>query len=419
MIVKKLVSLSSVFVLSLSSFMALHTVSATSLFRVSIVSDGDDPFVIEEEASSLPDLLEDVFDADNTFEELEDVAWSGVLTYLGTPEAFEITSDANGENIQLRSELTGLVVEFEGGTRDETSEEIEDWFLEEGIEEVANIEKVVVTRSAAAFTDGNPNATTAKLAKGSYRAFGLFSPSSFDSLVGEADSFGNVIELGFEYSDFNVTTPSGEIEGERFQAILPFRFRFPFGIDVVGTGNFEYMDLADSEIYGGGLILGVPIGLLKSDEDQKFAWMLTPNLGLEGRGSYDAAIGGLLMQYGITSKLDYVLNRGASISLINQVSSFETMAVTINDTRFDPDVDQWILKNGLALNVRVTDKLESRMYATNTACMNDAAVDNYNTVGLSARYWLLKQFSIRAYLEHTFADDFEGSQFGASSSFRF
>ena len=400
------------------SFSAV-SLQATPLFQVTVRSVGEDPIIKTREASSLPDLLEVFLNQKDEFAIFENEDWVADLTYLGLPEAFQVTADKDGTDVVIESDLTGLEVDFTGADRDAVADDVEEWFEDEGAAAVSEVEAEVAKVSALAITDGNPLATTARLANRAFRAFGFYN-STAAYLGSEDGEFAINIGAHFDFSSFSVDAPSGTADGDQFAITLPFQVDLPWkNIVIKGVGSFEITDMEGTEIYGGGYQVGVPIEIVEDYKDLGISWTLSPNLGLEGRGAYDVATGGLLVQYGLTSRVDYVVNEKLVIASINQLSTYSTIPIIVGDLRLDPDVNQVIFKNGILASYLFYPAFTVDAFLINTAFLEDAAVDNYNTLGIDAYLKVTGSFNVSVSLDYTLADDFDDTRLGFAASCKF
>jgi hypothetical protein len=154
------------------------------------------------------------------------------------------------------------------------------------------------------------------------------------------------------------------------------------------------------------------------DGQSNVGWQVTPFLGLTGMGTYDGALGGLLNQYGITSRLEFQLPRGILLIVANQFSHFDSLKFKIEDVEIDPGVEQNVLKNGLMVDFPLlrANSLYANGFFVDTRFLQDAAIDNYQTVGagLSLRS---DRLSLNAYVSRDFASDFSSWNAGIGLGF--
>jgi hypothetical protein len=164
------------------------------------------------------------------------------------------------------------------------------------------------------------------------------------------------------------------------------------------------MDTEGTAIYGGGSDLGLGIRPFVRDEESSFGWQITPFVGLHGLGTYDGATGGLLNQFGITSRLEFQLPHGILLIVANQFSHFNSLEFKIEDVEIDPGVEQDVLKNGLMVDFPLwsAKSLYANGFVVDTRFLQDAAVDNYQTfgAGLSLRGGCV---SLNGYISRDFA----------------
>ena len=135
-------------------------------------------------------------------------------------------------------------------------------------------------------------------------------------------------------------------------------------------------------------------------------------------GTYDGAAAGLLDQFGIANRLEFKLFDDVLLVVANQFSFFDSLQFKIEDVEIDPEVEQQVLKNGLMVDVPFSSlkSVYVNGFVVDTRFLEDAAVDNYQTVGggLSLRG---NRMSLNVYVSRDFADDYSSWNAGAGIGF--
>jgi len=383
---------------------------AVDLFGVEATYSGG---TISQTASSLPDLVEALVNNQGAFAPLVGNDFTSNLTYYGIPGAVAV--NVQGETqLTVSSPLTGLNRTFTGTDRNDLENQVTDWLLKDGSNEVAKLIQAAAERSAAAITDGNPSSATARIADRAFGAFGLF-PAARAMRGSEP---GHYAAIWFHTRQSKADTPVGTAESADYELNIPWWLNFGRHFSLIGNASGQYMDTEGTAIYGGGSDLGLGIRPFVRDEESNFGWQITPFIGLHGLGTYDGATGGLLNQFGITSRLEFQLPRGILLIVANQFSHFNSLKFKIEDVEIDPGVEQDVLKNGLMLDVPVwTDKsLYANGFFVDTRFLRDAAVDNYQTLGagLSLRG---DRMSLNGYVSRDFASDYSSWNAGVGLAF--
>ena len=183
----------------------------------------------------------------------------------------------------------------------------------------------------------------------------------------------------------------GDIETDRWEVRAPMHIRFFDTFNLLGLASFEYLDIAGSRVYGGGGQLGVPFKLYSNAEAER-TWVLTPNVGIEGRGGIDIASGNIML---------------------------ESLTLKYDDIEFKPDIDQWIVKNEIAFDLQMNAWSVLSASLTDTRFLNEAAIDDYQDleIGLAATtgsFWTISTFA-----RHTFANGYDATTAGAYVDFGF
>ena len=250
---------------------------------------------------------------------------------------------------------------------------MEDYLTEDAEEDLANFYKEINANSVVAVTDGNPHSTTAYIASQSY--------NEFATRVGMTrEERENQRELGGSFS-MGVVPDAGLIDAGDFEGYtfsLPISMRAKFG-DRVGLGitiPFNYVQIEDADIFQVGAIVGLPITIIQESSDNPWHWQLTPSGHGAGAGSVDFASGGLAVGGSASSVVSYNFN-SCTLSMGNQISIFEGMEVA----GFDSGISQQILKNGLQLSIPIAQRWLFEARGVYSRFLDDAAIDDYFTVG--------------------------------------
>jgi hypothetical protein len=383
---------------------------ATDLFGVEATYSGG---TITETASSLPGLVEALVNNQGAFVPLIGNDFTGSLTYYGLPNA--VTVNVQGETqLTITSPLTGLNKTFTGTDRQDLENQLTDWLLKEGGEEAGKLIQAAAEQSAAAITDGNPSSATARMADRAFSTFGLFPATR----VMRGSEPGGHAGIWFHTRQSKADTPVGTVNGADYELDLPWWLHFGRNVSLIGNLSGQYLDTEGTAIYGGGGNLGLGIRLLVRDEENPVGWQITPFLGGQGVGTYDGATGGLLSQYGVTSRFELDLGNDIQLIMANQFSHLGSMKLEIEDVNIDPKVKQNVLKNGLMLDVPVwrAASLYANGFFVDTRFLEDAAIDHYETLGggFSLRS---DAVSLNVYLSHDFAGDYSSWNAGLGLGF--
>ncbi|MCL5278433.1 MAG: hypothetical protein M1376_00825 [Planctomycetes bacterium] len=383
---------------------------AADLFGVEATYSGG---TITQTASSLPNLIDALVNNQGAFAPLVGNDFTGNLTYYGIPGAVAV--NVQGETqLTLTSPLTGLNQTFTGTDRGDLENQVTDWLLKNGSSEVAKLIQAAAERSAAAITDGNPASATARIADRAFDAFGLFPAAR----VMRGSEPGGYSAIWFHTRQGRAATAVGTVNSADYELNFPWWIHFGRHFSLIGNASGQYMDTEGSAIYGGGSDLGLGIRPLVRDEECSLGWQITPFAGLHGVGTYDGATGGLLDQFGVTSRLEFQLPHNILLIVANQFSHFNSLKFKIEDVQIDPGVEQDVLKNGLMVDFPLWSEksLYANGFVVDTRFLRDAAIDNYQTLGLGLSL-RGDRLSLNGYVSRDFAKDFSSWNAGLGLAF--
>ncbi len=383
---------------------------ATDLFGVDATYSGG---TITQTANSLPDLIDALVNNQGAFAPLAGNNFTGNLTYYGIPGA--VTVNVQGDTqLTVTSPLTGLNQTFTGTSRSDLEDQLRDWLLKNGNSEVAKLIQAAAEHSAAAITDGNPSSATARIAERAFGAYGLF-PAARVMRGSEPGGYG---AIWFHTRQSRADTAVGTAESADYELNFPWWLNFGRHFSLIGNMSGQYMDTEGTAIYGAGSDLGLGIRPIVRDEECGIGWQITPFAGLHGIGTYDGATGGLLDQFGVTSRLEFQLPHNILLIVANQYSHFNSLEFKIEDVQIDPGVEQDVLKNGVMLDFPLwsAKSLYANGFFVDTRFLQDAAIDNYQTVGagLSLRG---DRMSLNGYVSRDFANDYSSWNAGLGLAF--
>lgn len=383
---------------------------AVDLFGVEVTYSGG---TITQTASSLPDLVDALVNNQGAFTPLVGNDFTGSLTYYGIPDA--VTVQVTGDTqLTVASPLTGLNRTFTGTDRNDLENQLTDWLLQEGESEVARLIQAAAERSAAAITDGNPSSATARMADRAFGTFGLY-PAPH---AGRGNVPGNHAAVWFHTRQSKADTPIGTVDGANYELHAPWWVDFGEHLSLIGNGSGQYMDAEGTEIYGGGFDLGLGIRPVVRGAEDRFGWQITPFAGLHAVGTYDGASGGLLDQFGVANRLEFKLSDRVLLVVANQFSYFDSLKIEIDNVEIDPQLDQQVVKNGLMVDVPLSDvkSIYANGFFVDTRFLQGAAVDNYQTLGagLALRG---ERTSLNLYVSRDFAGDYSSWNAGAGFVF--
>ena len=370
------------------------------------IARGEDPFTltasgggtnVSASSNNLVDLAGNLIDRQDQFLALNGKSLNGILRYGGVTDAVLFSENASGTSATITIPSTGFSKTFNAANEGDLRDQIEDFFKKNGAEEYAKFLDQIDQLTTIGVTDGNPLATTAMMADASFKRFGFQSPR-FD--VGEGPRLG-----GFQIDAAGGVANTDDGDGYYADFGIGNTFRLGDRVGLSLNLDFRYRDVEGASVYQLVNTNALPIMIIAPDErDRGLSWTITPAFVTGFGGSWDLAAGGVPIGGQITSSLA-LRGGGWTFVLANQYGFYEGLPIDISDFRFETDVSQQILKNGVQV-IRTFGRgfIDGGIAYTNF--LNDARIDGYLTpsAGLGLRFGSAS--GIRVGYHGDFAEDF-------------
>ena len=378
--------------------------------------------------ASFPDLLSAVLNAKQEFAAYGQADFNAAFTFLGVPNAIVAASNATGTQVQIQIPGIGFSQTWTGPDRATVQSEIQNFFTKNGTKVEGNFLKYIAQTSPLAVTDGNPNASTARMATTSFTRFG-FTPladtqGSGGPASGSSTLTGNGAGNGKPgLSSFGIGLNSGRfnaagLQGQNSEIDLPFHKQLTDRVGLDGVIPLDYLDINGGKAYGIGLVMGLPVRIVTRTAEQPWTWRVTPMLGVSARGSKDLAGGGLIYDAGLTSCEGIALGK-VVLDFVTQYAAYRSATVAISSYKFNPDVDQGILKNGVRLSSSLAPKVRYDVYLVTTDFVHAAAVKSFTTYGGSLCYLTGARFNVTVGANFDNGNNFKAWSAGLSSAWAF
>jgi hypothetical protein len=237
-------------------------------------------------------------------------------------------------------------------------------------------------QSTVAVSDGNPNSTTALVARTAFEDAGFGGEDTMTKAL-------NVENINFSLLASVGQFSSRDFDGHAYTLPIGYSFKVTDRVDTKFKMPLSYWEVGGAGIYNGSVLVNVPVKVwLPSKEPAQdeagrdwlspLTWAITPTLGLAGGGSQDYRAGSVMYVMGLASMLNYDFGPFA-LTVGNQLMAMK--GLSIGDYDVGDKVDQRILKNGVKLTVPIEERWVGEVYGIHTAFLKDAAVDNYFTLG--------------------------------------
>jgi hypothetical protein len=316
---------------------------AADLFGIDVVGATN---TVKSSNSSVVNMITDLSNNAAQFTPFANQAYTATVNYAGIPAAMKVTQSFDGAGnriVNVSVPSVGVNQTFSSANGSITTQ-IRDYLKKDGLAELGAFQKQVDQTSVAGVVDGNPMSTTALLTEAGYNMFALHAHPGGGS--------GGLISQG-GHGETWIEGEGGAIDAggnSGTYAQLTFGMEHHFN-DVIGLGiaaPFRWVNLSGSEYYMGGLIVGLPIGLIRAKDQNGFSWQVTPAGHAGAVGSVDLASGGVVYGGQVDSSMNYTIH-GWTFTLANNASYYHGANFEVAGYHFDTDADQWLFANGLQL----------------------------------------------------------------------
>lgn len=362
--------------------LAAGAAHAQNLFVISGTSNGN-PFA-PVGADNLVDLVTNAVNNEGAFAGLANTTAVLNVNYGGIANAISVEKNAANDFATLsfiNADGTRTTRTFDANASGRSLEDLIREYLEaDGAEDLASFFEAVNAQSLIAVSDGNPNATTARMANATFNRFGRYNRQtsmwSVNRDTGEREGTG----AQFRFQLSGEVYEAGDFEGETAMAETFFDWNFTPHVGVSLGSFLGYNAIGDANVYHGGLSVGVPIRVMLPSERVPFTLQITPSLAAGGSGSEEIGAGGLIYSGAVTGLLRWDITKRLAIDFSAQYGVYEGQKLSFGDYEVDPGVSQQIIKHGAAVEWTIG---EQGWYvyggASYTGFVEDAAVEAYIT----------------------------------------
>ena len=407
-------SCARVVLLSLASSVAF----ARAPFEAVAITAGPSPVTVTATGSNLSDFVSSLINTNGQFAPLNGRAYTASSTFLGVPNAITFNTNATGTAVTYGLTPIGFSRTFTGASKQAVDDQIDAFFQKDGADTVARFLKAIAEKSPLAVTDGNPNSATALAAGSTFTGQG-FTPADeivagLDDAAGGKARFGG-FGIGFNAGKFE----AGDFKGTNYDfSITGLNVGLGERVRLVTPIALSFLKVEGAQVAGAGINFALPIRLRVMNKDNPFNWRVTPIAGVSLRGSADLAGGALLWQAGVTNTVDYKATPKLVVCMINQATFHRSIGVTYGDYRFDPKIDQQVLKNGLRLVSPFSPRVIGDFFAVDTRFLKAAAVKNFQTYGGSLSFRVTPSYNISLGANYDTGTRFKAYSVGLSSAWR-
>lgn len=358
-------------------------------------------------SNHLIDLVDSAVNSTGQFSSLNTgAAQNFSLNYGGVENAITISKNAGNTQATLTFGPTGVTRTFNGTDAADLQRQIEDYLKKNGGGDVKDFLKAINRLSVIAVSDGNPNATTARMAEFSYNRFGFFGEEakaytiSQDGKIGDA---GTQFHLGLTGKTYDV----GNYHGESATVSTAFNVNFSQTVGI-SLGSFvTWNTVEDADIYHVGFNLGVPIRPFVPSGKTGWLWQITPFAAAAGSGSTDIGAGGLITGFGGVNLLSWSITDRWTVAMANQIAWYNGRQLSFQGYDIDPGVEQAVLKNGVRGSYRFSERWSVYGGATYTNFLEDASIGSWITPDVGVTYANEAGSGVLLGLTGDFANDYK------------
>lgn len=358
---------------------------AEDLFSVSARTTSGTPKSITATGSDITDLVTHLIRNESQFQTLQNRDVLATIRYAGVNNAITIRKNGANTSAAVNIPAIGFNKTFTASNENNLKNQIIDYAKKDGASEYGKFLRQVNEQSTVGVADGNPLAATALLSDYQYLTWGL-QPAPFPDrgpLVRlDAVSAPNIrldASGGYAHTD--------DGNGYFVSGALTLGFRLTDQVALALATPFEYRRVEGANVYVVGQEAALPISLVPGKGDRSLSWTLTPAAVGGAAGSLELAAGGTFVGAGITSSLGYQLDDW-TFTLADHYGFYHGFPIDIGNYRFDTNLSQQVLKNGLKVTRTFGRSVFIDGSITYSNFLQRAAVDHYWTpaAGVGLRF---------------------------------
>jgi hypothetical protein len=253
----------------------------------------------------------------------------------------------------------------------------------------ASINKELAKVDSADPLGGNPSSLMGIMVENAYLQ-GM--NDGWSTAANPKSALKNRFDGGVRYGSYALSGKSVDT----FTLPLSYTFNLDARQQIIVSSPFTYIDTQRAQSYDGGA--GFAYKYKVNDN-----WILTPAVAYSLRGSFDLAAAGHVASGTVSSKYTFNLDssdpNSLKLSVGNMAGYYTTLPFEIKGYSVDPDLQNYVIKNGLVLSKSLSSglmghKLNVAANFTDTEYFGTRFfVDQYNELGMSVKayndqHWL-------------------------------
>lgn len=327
--------------------MRMKHLAATVLICVSATpAYADSPFTLSLTVDGAPSVNQGFNKIENLLEQFSDAELANVSPGYTSNSAARgeinlrglsgvvLSYEANSQVLRLQITSLGIDEQFNGGTRDESEELLEEWFKGGGKRQVTRLLNELAAKSPIDPVAGNPNSLMAGMAAADFA-----SAANLPQALGKAGD-------GEDRNFFGISARFGQYTQRNFDSkvlSVPMSYthlmtdpRYALVIDLPLT----YVETEGAKTYAGSLGVGLRVPLAPR-------WNLTPAVRAGATGSADLGSAGIIYSGSLTSHYAFEPVSKFDISLVNMLAYYTTESIKAGDYDVGYDLQNTVMRNGL------------------------------------------------------------------------
>ncbi|MHC4141853.1 MAG: hypothetical protein ACYSUF_08260 [Planctomycetota bacterium] len=405
--------LTTIVVLVAALLLPAPKAAAVDLFEIFVVNtDGSGIPDLTVGGWELPELLEDLINAQGAFASFSGAAFSADITFAGIPNAINITVDPATQTATLTLTLLGPGAQTFTFTGAQLWKQIEDFLQDNLSDQLAEFINELNSLSLVAVTDGTPLSTTALSADYIFDRFALhddLTRSERRAAAAEELDIGLRGRFDAYYSNIDTDVADG------YSLALAPSMEYIFNRDLSLGFLFPitFTDIEGAEILNAHIDVALPWRLLHPNENSPLGLRVTPFGSLALSGSVDMVSGAVIAAGGVQGTATLELN-DVTLSASLQYSAHESLALRYESWEFDPDVSQQIFKAGGKVTQRIGDDFYIYGTFVYTQFLQDAAIDDWITPGGGFGYRLQNGLNLSVGYTGDIADGYDSHNLRAT-----
>jgi hypothetical protein len=353
---------------------------AVDLFEVRVTNtDGSGIPDLVVGGSSFPDLVEDLVNAQGDFAPFAGAAFSADVTFLGVPNAINITVDPATQTATLTFTALGAGAQTFVFTGTNLWDQIEQFLQDNLAQQLTAFLQIINELSLVAITDGTPLSTTALSADYVFDRFALHA----DLTVAErraADAKAAETGLRARLDAFAGTIDTDVADGYSI-ALLPslewvISEDLSFGLLV----PVNYTNLDGADVLNVQFDAVMPWTIVHRTPENPFNLRVAPFGTLALSGSLDLVAGGIFAGGGVLGSTSVQLG-GLTVTAAGQIAWYESITLRYEGYEFDPGVSQQVAKAGVKVSQDIGEDFYVYGSYVFTSYLQSAAVDQWHTPG--------------------------------------